>query len=139
DPTLQRRSSFGTAYTRESKPRGWDEARRYIYFLEGPCCNAKQCSVGGFTGTGGFRGAGARDFSVGFGAAIAENLPGVADLLNFIEIQVCNEEFVLIAASLCNNFPARTSKVALAVEFANLPGMLGADAVDGSDKICVGD
>ena len=59
--------------------------------------------------------------------------------MNFIEIQVCNEEFVLIAASLSNNFPARTAKVALAVEFANLPGMLGADAVDGSDKICVGD
>src|SRR6267378_7005732 len=84
-----------------------------------------------------FSGASARDFSVGFRAAVAVELPGVADFLNFIEIQLRDEQFILIAAGLLNDFPARVAEIALAVEFADFPGSLRADTVDGRDKISV--
>src|SRR6266568_1234621 len=102
-------------------------------------CDPETYSVGCFAGAGGFRGAGACNFSIGLGTAVAVELPNVAHFLDFVEIKVGGKEFVLVAAGLSNNFSARIAKVALAVEFANLPGMFGADAVDGSDKIGVGD
>src|SRR6266852_8334203 len=85
-----------------------------------------------------FSGSSARDFSVGFGPAVAVELPSIADFLNFIEIQIRDEQFILVAAGLLHDFPARVAEVALAVEFADLPRMLGTDAVDGDDKIGVG-
>src|SRR5882762_7346225 len=84
-----------------------------------------------------FRCAGARDFSVGFRAAVTVKLPGIADFLNFIEIQFRDEEFILVAAGLLNDFPARVAEIAFAVEFADLPGMLSADAIDSRDEISV--
>src|SRR5260370_24288503 len=44
---------------------------------------------------------------------------------------------MLVAAGLLHDFPARVAEIALAVEFADLPGMLGADAIDGRDEIGV--
>src|SRR2546429_623741 len=84
-----------------------------------------------------FSGASARDFSVGFRAAVAVELPGVAHFLNFIEIQLRDEEFIFVATGLLHDFPAWIAEIALAVEFADFPGMLGADAVDGGDEIGV--
>src|SRR6266481_1712749 len=81
--------------------------------------------------------AGARDFSVRFRPAVAVKLPGIADFLNFIEIQFRDEQFIFIAAGLLNDFSARVAEITLSVEFANFPGSFGADAVDGSDKISV--
>src|SRR5712692_6264853 len=86
-----------------------------------------------------FRRTGARDFSVGFRAAIAVELPGVADFLNFIKIQIGDEELILVAAGLLDDFAARIAEIALAVEFANFPGSFGADTVDGGNEISVGD
>src|SRR5882762_8022016 len=86
---------------------------------------------------GTFRCTGARDFSIGFRAAVTVKLPGIADFLNFIEIQFSDQQLILVAAGLLNDFPARVAEIALAVEFADLPGMLGADAVDGRDEISV--
>src|SRR5229473_3580656 len=86
-----------------------------------------------------FRRTGARDFSVGFRAAIAVELPGVADFLNFIKIQIGDEELILVTAGLLDDFAARIAEIALAVELADLPGSFGADAVDGGDEISVGD
>src|SRR5882762_9726358 len=84
-----------------------------------------------------FRRASARDFSVGFRPAVTVKLPGIADFLNFIEIQFSDQQLILVAAGLLNDFPARVAEIALAVEFADLPGMLGADAVDGRNEISV--
>src|SRR5436309_9121847 len=92
-------------------------------------------SVGGFAG---FRGTRACNFSIGLGAAVAIKLPGVANFLDFVEVQVGDEQFVLIAAGLGDDFPARITKIAFAVKLANLPGMLGANAVDSRDEIRVG-
>src|SRR2546425_8565180 len=86
-----------------------------------------------------FSGASARDFSVGFRAAVAVELPGVAHFLNFIEIQFRDEEFIFVATGLLHDFPAWIAEIALAVKFADFPGMLGADAVDGGDEIGIGD
>jgi hypothetical protein len=97
---------------------------------------AEHILVGGFAG---FRRARACNFSIGLGAAVTIELPSVANLLNFLEVEVGDEEFVLVAAGLRNNFAVRIAKVTFAVEFPNLPGMLGADAVNGGDKIGIGD
>src|SRR2546426_6081886 len=88
---------------------------------------------------GAFSGTSAGDFSVGFRAAVAIELPGVADFLDFIEIQLRDEQFILVAAGLLHDFAARIAKVALAVEFSDLPGSFGADAIDSSDEVSVGD
>src|SRR5438445_10782145 len=68
---------------------------------------------------GAFRRTGARDFSVRLRPAVAVKLPSIADFLNFIEIQLGYEEFILVAAGLLNDFPARVAEIALSVEFAN--------------------
>src|SRR6202158_2156061 len=86
---------------------------------------------------GAFRCTGARDFSVRFRPAVAVKLPSIADFLNLIEIQFRDEQFILIAAGLLDDFAARVAEIAFAVEFADLPGMLGADAVDGRNEISV--
>src|SRR6266567_7306026 len=85
-----------------------------------------------------FRRASACDFSVGFRAAVAVELPCVADFLNFVEVQFGDEQFILVAAGLLDDFAARVAEIALAVEFANFPGRFGADAVYGGDEIGVG-
>src|SRR5216684_653341 len=86
-----------------------------------------------------FRRASAGDFSVGFRAAVAVELPGVADFLNFIKIQIGDEELILVTAGLLDDFASRIAEIAFAVELADLPGSFGADAIDGGDKISVGD
>src|SRR5260370_31947616 len=85
------------------------------------------------------RRANTRGFSVGFRAAVGIELPCVGDFLNFIEIQFRDEQFILVAAGLLDDFSARVAEIALAVELADLPGSFGTDAVDGGDKISVGD
>src|SRR5258708_35829056 len=88
---------------------------------------------------GAFAGAGPRDFSVGFRAAVAVELPGIADFLNLVEIQLGDEQFVLVAAGLLDDFAARVAEVAFAVKFADFPGSFGANAIDGGDEVGVGD
>src|SRR5260370_33912582 len=85
-----------------------------------------------------FAGAGPRDFPVGFRAAVAIELPGVADFLNFVELQLGDEQFVLVAAGLLDDFAARVAEVTFAVKFADFPGSFGANAIDGGDEIRVG-
>src|SRR3989442_8107240 len=88
---------------------------------------------------GAFSGTSAGDFSVGFRTAVAVELPGISDLLNFVEIELGDEQFILVAAGLLDDFAARIAEVAFAVEFADFPGSFGANAIDGSDEIGVGD
>ena len=66
----------------------------------------------------------ARDFAVGFRAAIAIELPGRAHFLDFIEIEIGDEQFVLVAAGLRDDFAARIAEITLAVKFADFPGLL---------------
>src|SRR5580692_5492664 len=80
----------------------------------------------------------ARDFTVGFRAAVAVELPGGAGFLDLVEIQVGHEQLILVAAGLSNNFSAWIAEVTLAVKFADLPWLLDAHAIRRGHKITVG-
>src|SRR6266705_620239 len=86
-----------------------------------------------------FRRASPCDFAVGFRAAITIELPGITNFLNFVKIQIRDEQFILVAAGLLHNFSSRIAEVALAIKFADLPRSFRANAVDGSNEIGVGD
>src|SRR5256885_1701403 len=88
---------------------------------------------------GALRRTGTGDLSVRFRPAVAIELPSIADFLNFIEIEFRDQQFIFVAAGLLHDFPARVAEIALAVEFADLPGVLGADAVVGRDKMGIGE
>jgi hypothetical protein len=72
------------------------------------------------------------------GPPVAEKLPRASHFRNLVQIQICGEHFVLIPRSLGNDLPARIGEVARSVKLADVPGRLGANAVDGSDKVAVG-
>src|SRR3989442_9219942 len=92
-------------------------------------------SVGGCGASGGLR---AGDFAIGFRAPVAIELPGGAHLVDFVQVQLSNKQLVFIAAGLRDDLPARVAEVALAVELADFPRPLVADAVDGGDEVAVG-
>src|ERR1041384_8270413 len=75
---------------------------------------------------------------VHIGAAIAEELPGFADFADHVQVQVCGENFVLVAGRLRDDLAARITEVAGAVELADVPRSLHPDPVDGADIIAVG-
>src|SRR5579862_889928 len=104
---------------------------------ETACGSVIECaSISGF---GVCRGTGAGDFAVGFWAAIAEELPGFADFLDVVEVELSDEQFVFVAAGLGNDFSARIAEITLAVELANFPRCFDTHAIDGGDEILVGD
>src|SRR5437879_8790175 len=80
----------------------------------------------------------AGDFAIGFRAPVAIELPGGAHLVDFVQVQLSNKQLVFIAAGLRDDLPARVAEVALAVELADFPRPLVADAVDGGDEVAVG-
>src|SRR6185295_2230305 len=77
--------------------------------------------------------------SVGVGAAIAEELPGPADLLDHVEIERGDQQLVLVLARGGQELAARVDEVRAAVELADVPRRLGADAVARADEVAVGD
>jgi hypothetical protein len=56
-----------------------------------------------------------------------------------VEVEVGDHQLVVVLAGLGDDLPARVHEVAGAVELADVPGRLGADAVDGADVVAVGD
>src|SRR5579859_5173785 len=81
----------------------------------------------------------ARDLEVRFRAAVAIKLPGVANFLDFLQIQFGNEQFVFVAAGLRHNLSARIAEIALAVKFTDFPGGFRSNTIDGGDEILIGD
>src|SRR5436309_7772228 len=81
----------------------------------------------------------ARDFAVGFRAAVAEKLPGGAHLIDLLEVEVGDDKLVLVAGGLRDDFAARIAEVALAVKLADFPRALETNTVAGGDEIAVGD
>src|SRR5262245_8164803 len=77
--------------------------------------------------------------AISVGAAIAEELPGPADLLDHVEIERGDQELVLILARRRHELAARIDEVRVAVELADVPRPLGADPVDRADEVAVGD
>src|SRR6185437_15476365 len=72
-------------------------------------------------------------------ATVAEELPRLANFGDAVEIQGGGEDFVPVAGSLGDDLAARVAEVALAVEFADVPGCVAPDAIDSCDKVAVGD
>ena len=71
------------------------------------------------------------------GAAIAEELPGFANLGDRIQIQIGGEHFILVARGLRDDLAARVAEVTGAVELADIPGLFPAHAIDRSNEIAV--
>src|SRR6266436_2593155 len=76
--------------------------------------------------------------AVGFGAAVAEKLPGVTDLANHVEVDIGNNDGVLVAGRLCDDLPTWVTEITLTIEFADVPRLFMADAIDRSDKVSIG-
>src|ERR1700676_587408 len=70
--------------------------------------------------------------------AVAEELPCAAHLGDLVEVQVRSQHFVLVAGGLGNDLAARAAKVTGTVELADVPRGLGANAMDGGNKVAVG-
>ena len=79
------------------------------------------------------------DRPVRLGPAVAEELPGVADLADQVEVEVGDHDVVAVAAADGEHLAARVAEVALAVELADPPGLLEAGPVDRADEVAVGD
>src|SRR5712671_6020624 len=77
--------------------------------------------------------------AVAFGPTVPEELPNFADFRNHVEVEVRDHHFIFIPAGLRDNLAARITEVALAVELADAPWFLYADAIDGPHKIAVSD
>ena len=78
-----------------------------------------------------------RQLVVCFRAAVAEELPSLANLLDNIKVKVGNEQLILVAACLRDDLTARVAKIALAVKLANLPRLLPTHSIDRSHKIAI--
>src|ERR1700676_2387328 len=74
---------------------------------------------------------------VGLRPTVAEELPGLPYLRNHVEIEIRDQNLVLIAARLRDDLAARIAEVALAVELADVPGLLGAYAINCAHEISV--
>src|SRR6266478_10010068 len=69
--------------------------------------------------------------------AIAEKLPGLADLPYQVEIQIGGKDFVLVPRRLRDNLSARIAKVTGPVKLSDVPRRLDAHAIDGGDEIAI--
>ena len=78
------------------------------------------------------------DRAVGFRAAVPVELPGVAHLADEVHVDVGDDDVVPVAAGFGDNLAAGVAEVALAVEFADAPGLFPPRAVDGADPVAVG-
>src|SRR5690242_16600410 len=71
--------------------------------------------------------------------AVAEELPGVAHLAQDGPVHIGDDELVLVLARLGDQLAAWIDEIGRAVEAADVPRRLGADAVDGADEAAIGD
>src|SRR5262249_16632080 len=76
---------------------------------------------------------------VSFGTAIAVESPDLADLADLVEVEIGDDHCILVARPFDDELAARRGEVALAVELADRPGLLDADAVDRADPVAVRD
>src|ERR1043165_6398380 len=76
---------------------------------------------------------------VRFRPAIPVELPRVAHLADFLEVELRGDEGVLVALAGGEELAARIAEVALPVKLADVPRPFVADAVDGADEVAVGD
>src|SRR5213082_88320 len=78
------------------------------------------------------------DGRVAVGPAVAEELPHTAHLLDHIEVEIGDNDFILVAAGLGDDLSARVAEITLAVELTDGPWLLGPNAVDRAHEVAVG-
>ena len=71
-------------------------------------------------------------------ATVAEKLPHFADVRDHVEIQVRDHDLIFIAAGLGNDLAPGIAEITLAIEFANAPWFFSAHAINGADKVSIG-
>src|SRR5467141_2016691 len=76
--------------------------------------------------------------AVGFRAAVAEKLPGITDLANHVKVDIGDNNGVLVAGRLRDDLPTGVTEITLTIEFADVPRLFMADAIDRSDKVSIG-
>src|SRR5580704_13542985 len=99
-------------------------------------CLELVCGVRGFVACF-VAGMGSGDFAVRLWAPVAEELPGLADGFDFLQVEIRNQHLVLIAAGLRDNLAARAAKVALSVKFSDIPRGFFTHSVDCAHEITV--
>src|SRR6266436_6709843 len=70
---------------------------------------------------------------------IPKELPHFANFENHVQVKVRHQHIIFVAAGLREDLAPRIAEITLAIELANAPWLLFAHAVDGPDKITVGD
>ena len=75
--------------------------------------------------------------AIAFWTTVAEELPDFTNFRNHIQIKVGHHDFVFIPAGLGDDFPPRIAEVALAIKFADAPGLLNTHSIDGAHKVTV--
>src|SRR6185369_14965788 len=81
---------------------------------------------------------GSDERAVRIGATVADELPGGANLLDHVEVEVGHDHRVLVPGRFGHDLASGVAEVALAVELAHVPGRLDAHAVDGAHEVAVG-
>src|SRR5215813_8481403 len=76
--------------------------------------------------------------SISLWSPVAEELPRIANLADYVQIQIGHDQSVFIARRLGDDLATRIAEITLAVKFADVPGRFVADAVDCGDEITVG-
>src|SRR5258705_9990084 len=69
--------------------------------------------------------------------AVPKELPRVTHLTNFIEVKISYHERIFIARCFRDKAAARIAKVALTVEFTDVPGLLVTHTINCADKVAV--
>src|SRR5256714_868138 len=83
---------------------------------------------------------GAYQIRIGVRAAVAEELPRLADLLDLVEIHIAHEQFLVVgAAELADELAARVDEVALPVEVVVADVLLDPHPVDRPHEVTVRD
>src|SRR5258708_28739755 len=79
-----------------------------------------------------------RQTRVGLRSAVAIELPEVANFAHHVPVHVGDQQFVLVLARLGDDLAARVDEISRAIEPADAPRLLRADAVDRADITAVG-
>src|ERR1700722_10380622 len=77
-------------------------------------------------------------FLVSLWAAVTIKLPDVAHFANHVHVQVGDDQRIFLARALLDDLAPRIGEVALPVKFTEVPGFLGADAIDRADVENIG-
>src|SRR5690349_6877368 len=78
-----------------------------------------------------------RQWSIRLRPSIAEELPNFSHFLDHLEIQICDNNFIFVAACLRDNFSSRITEITLAIELPDTPWFLGSNAIHCAHEVTI--